>query len=192
MDKDYWNYRYVNHQTKWDIGHVSPPIAAYIDQLPHQELRILIPGSGNSYEAEYLLKNGFQHVDVLDFVPEALHTLKSRVPLYPDKHLLCKDFFSHTGAYDLIFEQTFFCALAPHRREDYVLKIKSLLKPNGKLVGLLFNKVFEQTGPPFGGTKEEYLSLFAPFFKIKTLALCYNSISPRHHNELFFIFENLK
>ena len=57
-----------------------------------------------------------------------------------------------------------------------------LLRPKGKLVGVLFNRSFDG-GPPFGGSKEEYLSYFEPYFDIHTFQPCTNSVSVR--NELF-------
>ena len=65
----------------------------------------------------------------------------------------------------------------------------SLLSPKGKIVGLLFNFPLTQEGPPFGGSKEEYLTLFSEKFTIKKLEKAYNSIKPRAGRELFFIFE---
>ena len=72
-------------------------------------------------------------------------------------------FFEHKGNYDLIIEQTFFCALPPTMRQKYVWKMHQLLRDSGKIVGLLFNKIFE-SGPPFGGSKAEYVSLFKDAF----------------------------
>jgi len=66
--------------------------------------------------------------------------------------------------------------------------MQALLSPKGKLVGLLFQFPLTESGPPFGGSKEEYLNLFSPYFEIKTLDVAYNSIKPRQGNELFFIF----
>jgi thiopurine S-methyltransferase len=63
-----------------------------------------------------------------------------------------------------------------------------LLKENGKLVGVLFNRNFE-AGPPFGGSKEEYISLFRQKFNVKVMEDCYNSIVPRAGRELFMILE---
>jgi hypothetical protein len=82
-------------------------------------------------------------------------------------------------------EQTFFCALEPSLREEYVNKMVQLLKPGGKLVGLLFNIPLNNDKPPFGGNREEYLALFKEKFKIETLETAYNSIPQRAENELF-------
>jgi hypothetical protein len=85
----------------------------------------------------------------------------------------------------LILEQTFFCAINPSLRKDYVAKMKTLLKPEGKLVGLLFDKEFDKEGPPFGGCKCEYTPLFEKDFNFKTFDVCHNSAKPREGSELF-------
>lgn len=190
MEKSYWNKRYGALNTPWDIGYPSPAITNYLDQINSFEKKILIPGAGNAHEAEYAFKNGFNNTFVLDFASKPLELFEKRNPFFPKDQLLYADFFKHSGSYDLIIEQTFFCALPIHKRKDYVKKMHSLLTPKGKLIGLLFNTQFEKTGPPFGGLKEDYIQLFTPFFNIVTLETCYNSITPRNGNELFFIFEN--
>jgi thiopurine S-methyltransferase len=60
LDKQYWENRYKENQTGWNIGYISTPIKLYINQLTDKSIRILIPGGGNSYEAEYLWLNGFK------------------------------------------------------------------------------------------------------------------------------------
>ncbi|HLZ86863.1 MAG TPA: hypothetical protein VKQ52_06485, partial [Puia sp.] len=100
--------------------------------------------------------------------------------------ILTGDFFNHQGQYDLIIEQTFFCSLEPAQRPAYVDKTHHLLRPGGRLAGLLFDRNFP-AGPPFGGNKAEYQKLLEKKFTLKTLAPCYNSIKPRAGTELFFI-----
>ncbi|MCB0780847.1 MAG: SAM-dependent methyltransferase, partial [Flavobacteriales bacterium] len=51
LDRDFWQQRYADGTTGWDLGAVSPPLKAYFDQLTDKDLRILIPGGGRSYEA---------------------------------------------------------------------------------------------------------------------------------------------
>ena len=98
---------------------------------------------------------------------------------------MCEDFFRHEGSYDLIIEQTFFCAIPPHRRKEYAEKAASLLKDNGKVTGVLFDTSFEKQGPPFGGNASEYRTVFEPVFIIKTMNECYNSIAQRAGTEVF-------
>ena len=189
LDEEFWSQKYQTNQLGWDIGEVSPPIKAYIDQLIDKDVSILIPGAGNAYEAAYLHEQGFKNVTVLDIAEEPLTNLKERIPAFPEQQMLQEDFFIHEGQYNLIFEQTFFCALDPSLRVDYIDKMKSLLKPKGKLVGLLFDFRLDSVGPPFGGSEDAYTIDFKKRFRLKTLAPCYNSIKPRLGKELFIIFE---
>ncbi|MCC6180628.1 MAG: methyltransferase domain-containing protein [Bacteroidia bacterium] len=189
LSKQYWNNRYLTDDFKWDIGYPSPPLIEYTMQLQNKNLKILIPGAGNSYEAEYLYNHGFKNVYVLDFAQQALDNFKNRVPNFPVQQLINQNFFEHHGQYDLILEQTFFCALHPSLRHQYVQHMYALLKQSGKLVGVLFNDALNETQPPFGGNKNTYQLLFEGIFKIKKMELCYNSISPRKDRELFILFE---
>ncbi len=190
-EKEYWNQRYEQGETGWDIGYVSFPLKAYFDQLCKQELKILIPGSGNSYEAEYLFNKGFQNIYVLDISKNALENFKSRVPDFPAEQILHMDFFDLEDTFDLIIEQTFFCALHPSKRNQYVAKMQNLLNPDGTLVGLLFNIPLFEDHPPFGGSEKEYRELFSNYFKIDKMETAYNSIPERKGNELFFKLKNL-
>ncbi|MBC7693997.1 MAG: SAM-dependent methyltransferase [Burkholderiales bacterium] len=189
LSEEYWNCRYAENNAGWDIGNVSPPIKEYIKQLSNKELAILIPGAGNAYEAEFLYHSGFKNTYVLDFAELPLQNIKKRMPDFPDKQLIQQDFFLHIGQYDLIIEQTFFCAIHPGLRKQYAQHMKSLLKPGGKLVGLLFNDTLNNEPPPFGGNKQEYELLFSELFEIKIMEPCNNSIKPREGRELFVIMQ---
>jgi len=183
--ESFWNRKYIQGDTGWDIGYVSPPLKEYIDQLAYKDLKILIPGGGNSYEAEYLHDQGFKNVYVADISKVALQNIQLRVPHFPKEHLIHSDFFQLEDTFDLILEQTFFCAIDPSLRRQYVLKSNQLLAENGKLVGLLFNIPLNTENPPYGGHKDEYTDLFDPFFTIEIMETSYNSISKRAGNELF-------
>ncbi len=189
LNKNFWSKRYLENQIGWDVGKITTPLKEYIDQIKDKNIKILIPGAGNSYEAEYLFNNGFKNIYVIDLVKAPLENLLKRVPNFTSKNLLQGDFFELEKSFDLILEQTFFCALNPNLRKQYVEKTYELLKPKGKIVGLYFNFPLTQEGPPFGGSKEEYLSIFSDKFDIKVLEKCNNSIIPRNGKELFAIFE---
>lgn len=186
ITKDYWSERYKNLDIPWDVGKITTPIKAFIDRLTDPSLRILIPGGGNSYEAEYLLEKGFLSTYVLDISPQPLRNLKLRCPSFPDRQLLCEDFFEHRGEYDLILEQTFFCALAKSFRPAYVQKMKELIVPDGRLAGVLFDEPLNDDHPPYGGSREEYEACFSVAFEVLTLERCRNSIPERQGSELFF------
>ncbi len=192
LDKDYWTERYSSGKTGWDIGSASKPLVQYLDQIEIKNIEGLIPGAGSGYEAVYAWQSGFSNFHLLDFSQEPLDRFKSSNPGFPLANVHQEDFFQHEGKYDLILEQTFFCALDPSHRTDYAIKMKSLLKPGGKLVGVWFDRAFDFHGPPFGGKAEEYRKLFEKYFDVKTFEACYNSIPERLGSELFVILVNSK
>ena len=186
---NYWEERYQKGETGWDAGAITTPLKEYIDQITNKTLKILIPGAGNGHEFDYLVTNGFKNVHVIDIAPSPLENIAHKNPEFK-ANLIHDDFFNLNEKFDLIIEQTFFCALPPTVRSQYAEKMQEVLNPNGKIIGLLFDFPLTSEGPPFGGSEEEYQTLFAPKFKIKTLERAHNSIKPRENKELFFIFES--
>lgn len=186
LDDSYWSNRYIENTAAWDAGAITTPLKEYIGQLTDKNIAILIPGCGNSHEAEYLLQQGFTNITLMDISTMLCKKLEEKFAAYLSSGLtiICADFFDHQGKYDLVIEQTFFCALDPSLRNRYAEKMYRLLKPGGKLVGLLFNRAFEG-GPPFGGTETEYQQLFQQQFTIAIMENCYNSIEARKGAELF-------
>lgn len=186
---EYWNQQYKNNQTGWDIGYASPALMAYFNERNDKSAKILIPGAGNGWEVEHLFKKGWFNTFLLDFSSEAIKLFKKRFPDFPEKNILLENFFKHSGQYDYIVEQTFFSSLPRAFRTDYAQHMYDLLKPGGKLVGLLFNHEFHFSHPPFGGTENEYKKLFFKLFNVKHFTIAYNSIKPRKERELFIILE---
>jgi SAM-dependent methyltransferase len=189
MDKNYWENRYINNETGWDIGDISTPLREYIDQIEDKTLKILIPGAGNGYEFDYLIHKGFNNVYVIDLARQPIENLKSKHPTLSNFYFICDDFFRLNQKFDLILEQTFFCAIDPKLRPRYAQKMHDLLKPNGRLVGLLFDFPLTKEGPPFGGNLTDYKGLFENFFNFQTFENSYNSIKPRAEKELFINFK---
>lgn len=187
MDQAFWQDRWKNGQTGWDVGYATPALVEYMKQYPNKNAKILIPGCGNAYEAAALFDLGFTNIHLIDIAPFAVENLKEKFKDIPEIQIWCGDFFTHEETYDLIVEQTFFCALDPVLREDYVRNCSRLLNPGGKVIGLLFCVEFEKEGPPFGGTISEYQNLFSSAFEIQKMEPCKNSIAPRAGNELFFV-----
>ena len=189
LDAAYWQARYTTPgHDGWDARRTTPPLQAYFNQLtPAAQPRILIPGAGRAYEAEYLHRLGFRHVVVADLAAAPLAAFAARVPDFPPENLRQADFFALTAppAFDLLIEQTFFCALDPALRPAYARQCAALLRPGGKLVGLLFDTEFEAAGPPFGGSATEYRAYFAPYFDFVHFAPAYNSLRARQGRELF-------
>ncbi len=188
LDQAYWDNQYLANTTNWDLGEVAPPIKSYINTLQNKDIAILIPGCGNTYEAEYLLEKGFTNITVIDIAPTLVKNLKDKYTNNNKISVVLGDFFEHQGHYDLILEHTFFCALPPTLRQKYVWKMHQLLTENGSIAGLLFNRDFE-IGPPFGGSSNEYEKLFNKAFIFNNFETATNSINKRHNTELFIAFQ---
>lgn len=191
LDDNFWSTRYIENSTGWDLGQVSPPIEAYIDQLTDKNISVLIPGCGNSHEAEHILSAGFKKVTLVDISEVLVDRLKIKF----EKEIAdgrCEvihaDFFDLKGTFNLVIEQTFFCAIDPSLRSNYAQKMAELLKPGAKVAGVMF-EMEKPEGPPFGGNSEEYLNYFTPFFEINTMEPCHNSIESRAGKELFVILQ---
>lgn len=186
LDRAYWQERYVNGTDGWDVGAPTIPLATYIEGLTDRALRILIPGCGRAWEGELLHQRGFHNVWLMDLTGAPFADLLERCPGFPREHLLIGDFFEHEGSYDLILEQTFFCALDPSLRDRYAKKMHALLAPGGRLVGVLFDDPQpgpDPNGPPFGGSSTSYRALFSRHFAHVELSPCHNSIPPRAGRE---------
>ena len=151
-----------------------------------KDLNILIPGAGMGYEAIYLHQKGYTNVHVLDIAKKPLAEIALKCENFPEDHLHCTNFFDfQKEPFDMILEQTFFCAIATDKRNEYAKKVHSLLKTNGKLVGLMFNAPMYSDHPPFGGSAKEYKTYFSSLFNYKYFEPAHNSISSRNGKELF-------
>ena len=110
LSAKYWDQRYLLNETQWDVGTISTPLKEYIDQLKERSIKILIPGSGNAYEAYYLHDKGFKNITVVDISTVVSNKLLGTLM---DKQIhsikiINEDFFAIDGQYDLVLEQTFF------------------------------------------------------------------------------------
>lgn len=182
MNANYWSARYQSKKTGWDLGEVSTPLLEIFKGIK-KNAKILIPGCGNAYEAEYLFNIGYKNVHIIDLAIEPLEAFKKRNESFPHEQIILGDFFEHSGLYDVIIEQTFFCAIQPALRKTYVLKTHELLKPKGELLGVLFDREFEG-GPPFGGRKADYKTLFSEVFEEVKIQKSLHSILPRNGVEV--------
>lgn len=193
LDPAYWDERYRIGSTGWDLGEANSGLVDAVAQRLTSSSRVLIPGAGRAYEARALWTRGHREVFVLDWSATAIEEVRAATSAEQvgltqqqlDARLLVGDFFTHRGRYDVLVEQTFFCAIAPARRGEYVRQAAELLKPGGRWIGLLFDRHFPNAGPPFGGSLAEYRGLFGEAFEIETLAPSQISVPPRRGSEAF-------
>jgi len=187
LNENFWNNRYLEKDTGWDLGAISPAIKKWFDTKKNKDLQILIPGAGKGHEVKYGFDHGFNNIHYLDISTEAVAFFKDNCPNLPKEQILISDFFDLKKDlfFDVVIEQTFFCAINPALRKSYVKKTHEILKKNGYIIGLLFNKKFDTQGPPFGGFHEEYVELFSKLFVIEKLENSINSAIPRKENEFW-------
>jgi thiopurine S-methyltransferase len=187
LDNSFWNLRYQNNQTGWDLGEISNPIKKWFDNQENKKINVLIPGAGKGHEVKYGFENGFGNIFYMDLSSCAADLFKEICPLFPKDQILTGDFFSLKKPlfFDVIIEQTFFCAIHPVLRPNYVEKTNEILKENGKIIGLLFNREFDTNGPPFGGTEKEYRGLFNSKFNFKKFENSLLSSLPRKEYEFW-------
>lgn len=143
----FWEERYQAQDTPWDMAGPPPPLHRYL-QTSSRTGSVLIPGCGSGYEVSTFHAAGWQP-RAIDFSATAV--AQARRILGPLGELVSvTDFFNSLdlGLFDFVYENTFLCALPPTRRDDYALRVQSLLKPGGSLIGLFYYGS-DPDGPPF-------------------------------------------
>lgn len=79
LDQNFWNSRWENGETGWDIGAVSSAIPEYFKHIENKEIRILIPGCGNAHEAELLLEESFKNITLFRHCSKACKLISQEV-----------------------------------------------------------------------------------------------------------------
>ena len=187
-DKTFWNQRYLDKNTGWDLGHPAPPFLRLVEKGEFGPPgRVLIPGAGRSHEGVYLASQGY-NVTCVDFAPQAVSEAKEAARQAGVKiTVLEEDFFRldprRTGMFDYLVEHTCFCAIDPSLRKAYVEKAYELLSPGGLLIGLFYAHGREG-GPPWTTTEEEVRTLFKKRFDLLSLGVTDWSVESRKGEEL--------
>lgn len=189
-----WEARYQEKNTPWDLQGATPEFVRLAKEgwFPKRG-KALVPGGGRGYDAIHLAQLGLE-VDLVDFAPSALQAAlelasqeKTTIYAYRENFFELPKRGYHQEAYDLILEYTFFCAIDPSLRKDYVSAVHRLLKPNGLFLGLFFPLSTDKEGPPFVVSKEEVEKLFSPYFQLEFMEP-QESIKPRAGREFLGIF----
>ena len=167
-----WQGHYESDDLGWDLGQVAPPFVKLWEEEKLPVGKALVPGCGRGHEVIFLAENGFE-VTAIDFSKGAVTYLERALKERSlSGRVLHQDFFgldnSHDGIYDLVLEQTFFCAIAPRQRQDYVRNVTRILKPGGMLVGLFYH-TDKEGGPPYNTTRADITVNFAKNFEILEL-----------------------
>ncbi len=181
-----WQKHYDENDLGWDLGQVAPPFVSLLESNTIKPGITLVPGCGRGHEVIFLAENGFD-VTAVDYSPGAVNHLK--MVLQERKlisQILHMDFFSldstHDELYDLLIEQTFFCAISPTQRPLYVATVARVLKKGGMIAGLFYN-TGQEGGPPFNTTRGDIIKHFSSLFEIRELSQARNSAEQRKDKE---------
>ncbi|MCO5142494.1 MAG: TPMT family class I SAM-dependent methyltransferase [Oligoflexia bacterium] len=193
-----WNDHYLEGITPWDLQGPCPQILEFTKEPWFSSTAsILLPGAGRGHDAIALASMG-HNVSAVDFAPGAIKALLQQAKEKKQNvHVFQRDFFSlsndpfHKERYDIIIEYTFFCAIDPKLRANYIKLAHQLLRPNGYFAGIFFPTTNDKEPPPFVVDREEVLSLFKEGF---TGEICEPNISikPRKGREFLGIFKKTK
>jgi len=188
---DFWNQKYINNDDQWDIGSPTPLFVDWSKTLSNRK-RILIPGAGRGHDALYLAQKKHD-IYAIDFSSEAIKDLASKAKKINIKiNAICKDFFNlpeYYGTMDIVLEYTFFCAINPKLRLEYIEQTFKLLKDNGLFVGIFLplNKPVKEGGPPYGVNLDQTMECFSEYYDIVECKKSELTIEPRFDNEVFTI-----
>lgn len=166
-----WEELYQEGDVGWEKGEPSPGLVDWLAEHGSKESgRVLVPGCGFGHDVRAWAQAGY---DVMgyDLAPSAVAGSRERTPKDLDRATFrLGDFLEDEpfDTFDFIFEHTFFCAIEPIQRADYVAAVRRWLKPGGQLLAVHYFLPKNEDGPPFGVDREEILSRFSPNFELLT------------------------
>ncbi len=184
-----WEGRYRSGDTPWDLGGPPPVLLQVLERHPARTrvLRVLVPGAGTGHDAIAWARAGHRVV-AIDIAPAAVARARENVRRAGvSVEVLLADLFALparlAGAFDVVWEQTCFCAIPPERRPEYVDAMASVLRPGGSFHGLFWNHG-RPGGPPYDVTVGEVRASFAPRFVEVSVEPVVESVPTRRHEFL--------
>jgi len=187
-----WERHYDEKDLRWDIHEAAPPLVHLWKERIFSPCKAIIPGCGAGHEVMFLVKKGF-NVTAVDYTHGAIKLIKNTLKKNNySGELLRQDFFKldckYNEAFELMLEHTFFCAISPTKRREYVETAKRFLKPGGYLIGL-FYETNEDGGPPFNTRQEDIENFFSDSFMIESLSKTLHSAEQRRGKEWLAILK---
>jgi 2-polyprenyl-3-methyl-5-hydroxy-6-metoxy-1,4-benzoquinol methylase len=194
VDKQsFWEEKYNKGEINWDLKSPNPVFADLLEKMNFiSSGKILIAGCGKGYDAVLAAEKGFEVIAV-DFSETAINFAKKFAEKKGVKiNFLCEDIFKlsddYLESFDVVYEYTTYCAINPSRREEFAEKISSLIKPEGKLISVLFPVEKREGGPPFGLDLMEFYKNFSKYLNLEFSTKIINSIPPRRGREILQIY----
>jgi len=146
-----WEQRFRDNHAPWERGNLHPAIEHWKQSGDFKPgMKAFIPGCGRAPELLHLANAGLD-MTAADISNTALDWQKGALEAENlTAELVSGDAFAFEPdqPFDIIFEQTFLCAIPPKLRELYETSVHKWLKPGGKLLALFMQKD-EMGGPPY-------------------------------------------
>jgi hypothetical protein len=189
-----WTKRYSEKDTPWDVGGPHPELArrlasaAFAPRVRGENA--LVPGAGPCHDALALAQAGW-NVTALDFADG----LRTGIVKQLEKHggrLLEVDALSYDGGpYDLVFDHTFFCAIAPEDRPRWGRAMERVVADDGRLVLLVFpgGKPRDAGGPPFAMEIDDVGAVLPRDFELVSHEPVERKVARREWRESWAVFE---
>ncbi len=202
-DSSFWSQSY-SEGSGWELGQAHPKLKEALQGDLKKIIEkngvsnFLVPGAGRGQDALLLAQYG--KVVALDFAKEAkadFVQMHKGSEYFSSIDYKLNDVFEYLkglsdGSVDAVFEHTFFCAIEPIRRKEYVEQVLRVLKPNGGLWFGVFFLLEHGMGPPFALTQWELREYISNTFETKLDILEWerikNSPQGRAHKELWAVF----
>jgi len=176
--KEGWAAVWARSLTLWDLGGPCAAIqaeaaAALADGRVPRGGRALVPGCGTGYDVRALAAQGLRVVGA-DIVEAAIEAARAQAaPAGDSVELVCGNFFDDArlaeGAFDLVVDYTFFCAIVPAQRAAWGARTARLLRPGGRLLTLMYPLAPDELaadpaakGPPHPVSLAEYRRALEP------------------------------
>jgi len=190
-----WQRRYEQDDTPWDKGAPAPALVTFLHEKQISG-RVLVPGCGRGHEVRVLGTQLNTSVVGLDISTDAIAQAKElSSQSTPDAHVsfIVGDFFKLPSklkrSFDWLVEHTYFCAIEPDQRPDYVLAASSALRTGGRIFGIFYLNPDTESGPPFAVSKKELTELFDPHFTLLEEWVPMDSFSGREDRELVRVMQ---
>ncbi len=160
-DPNWWDEIYQNGDVRWDNGGAHHLLELLIPPQKLTRCRVLVLGCGAGHDAAWWEKRG-HIVTGVDFSSEAVERARATYGERESLRWIQADVLNlpngdprfAPGNFDVIFENTLFCAIPPSQREMLVRTWYRLLSRRGRLIGLV--PVMDKlTGPPYGTSEWE-------------------------------------
>ena len=188
-----WAQRYRDEQMPWDRGKAHASLQASLNsgQLapPREGATCLVPGCGRGHDALALAEAGWK-VTGVDLVADLGTDFGERIAALGGEFIVGDALNSKRGAFDLVWEHTFLCAIAPYQRKAWSEMVRGSVRPGGRFGALIFpgDKSVDLGGPPWGYDVERLQVWLGPDFELELTEVVDPEVEPRSWKQTFALF----